>query len=126
MDGRQGGRLGCDAAHRQGYRGQRALDQCAGDDGGVFPVAGAARRGIRKAGGEGEEKFSEILERRAWVLLRRNRRSGWCERCVVAAESTVCGVVAGVAVERGAAACRRGYVRETFAHVVRAEEFGAG
>jgi len=42
----------------------------------ICPVARETKRGLRKTLGQSKEKFSEILERGAQLLLRRRRFTG--------------------------------------------------
>src|SRR6267378_2300390 len=67
---------GRDAPRGKARGDQRAVDQRARNDGRICPVARETKRGLRKTLGQSKEKFSEILERGAQLLLRRRRFTG--------------------------------------------------
>src|SRR2546426_276343 len=80
LDGREGRRLGRDAAHRQAGRNQRALVQRARRAGGVRAAAGEARGAVGRSRRAREGGVRAVLEQGHGLLLRRDRRAGWPRR----------------------------------------------
>ena len=74
VDGRQGGGLGRDPAHRQARRDQRALAQCAPRHGRDGAPAQALARRVAGGGCAGRDGLRALLERGRGLLLRRPRR----------------------------------------------------
>ena len=75
LDGRQGGRLGGDAAHRQAGRDQRALVQRPGDHGRLRRAIGATCRTLPGTGRPGPARFPAVRPSRRRGPVRRAGRS---------------------------------------------------